>query len=185
MVDRYTNVLSELGMAPSDEDVRSDVSANEAAIGVSLPTEYKQFLKTGAGWWGDVCCPSEEPTPFGDHVLCGFHDADETSAILDSMITPRNMITIASGHFGAFTCLSVCGIDRGAVYALDSEFRSRWPDEMFYERFNAIADSIKDYLRLRRDGNLPQKHDSYDSLYLLAPDWETFLSRCKPCGDEE
>ena len=90
--------------------------------------------------------------------------------MLGSTITPRNMITIAYGHFGAYTCLSVCGIDRGYVYALDSEFRSLWPDDEFYTRFNAIAPSIEAYLELRRDGELPEKPDSYHSIYLLAPD---------------
>lgn len=181
MVDRYAQRLRELGMQPPDTRVDADASEIESMIGTSIPGAFRAFLQQGAGYWGDICCTVEEPCPFGDHVLCEFCGLDEIEEMAHSMIAPRNMITVGSGHFCAFTCLSVCGVDRGAVYALDSEFRSRWPDELFYEPFDSLAESIEYYLQLRRDGGLPAKHDSYDSLYRLAPDWDTFLSRCRPC----
>lgn len=55
--------------------------------------------------------------------------------MLDSQIAPRNTIVIAIGNLKQYTLLSVAGIDYGSVYALDSEFRSRWDDEKFYGDF--------------------------------------------------
>jgi SMI1-KNR4 cell-wall len=180
----YPARLRELGCEPPSERPDRDVEAIEAEIGVPLPASYREFLAECGGWWRDLCCPSQEPTPFGEHVITGFHDAAEVRGLLDSMITPRNMVTIGYGHFGAFTCLSVAGIDRGSVYALDSEFRVFWSDEEFHQRFNAMADSIREYLELRRSDSLPEKPAGYDSLYLLADDFDEFLSLCRSCSED-
>ncbi|WP_236616005.1 SMI1/KNR4 family protein [Rhodopirellula europaea] len=182
---KYAKRLTELGMEPPDEAPLCDIYQIENATGVKLPKAYRTFLQKCGDWWGDILCPAMEPTPFGEHIICAIHSADGVYRLLDSMITPRNMITIGSGHFGSFTCLSIAGIDRGAVYALDSEFRSRWPDSRFHERFNAMADSIKEYLKMRADGKLPDKHDSYDSVFLLAEDFDSFLTRCHPPDDDD
>ncbi len=176
--------LRELGLEPPSEPADRDIDALEAEIGVPLPARYREFLADFAGWWGDVCRPCREPTPFGDHVIAGFHDAGEVRGLLDSMITPRNMVTIAYGHFGAFTCLSIAGIDRGSVYALDSEFRVYWSDEEFHQRFNAMAENIREYIRLRREDLLPEKPVGYDSLYLIAEDFDEFLAQCRSFEEE-
>lgn len=145
-----------------------------------LPPSYRAFLRTCGGWCGDLLCPCREPTPFGsEHWLNGFHDAGEVRGLLHSLITPRNMVTIAWGHFAKYTCLSVAGIDRGSVYALDGEFRGYWSDEEFERRFNAMDDEIRDYLALRRGDQLPEKPAGYESVYLLAGDFETFLAACR------
>jgi hypothetical protein len=180
----YVARLRELGCDPPSEHPDCDIEALEAEIGVSLPARYREFLSKCGGWWHDVCCPCREPTPFDEHVITGFHDAGEVRGLLDSMIIPRNMVAISYGHFGMYTCLSFAGIDRGSVYALDSEFRVDWSDEEFYQRFNAMADGIREYLELRRDDRLPEKPVGYDSLYLLAEDFDEFLSSCRPCSDD-
>lgn len=181
----YRARLRELGCEPPSEPADLDVEAIEAGIGVPLPESYRRFLVECGGWWSDICCPCLEPTPFGEHVITGFHDAAEVRGLLDSMITPRNMVTIGYGHRGKYTCLSVAGIDRGSVYALDSEFRVFWSDEEFEQRFNAMADSIRQYLNLRRSESLPEKPAGYDSLYLLATDFDAFLSLCWPCTEDD
>jgi hypothetical protein len=157
----YPTRLRELGCEPPSEPPACEIEAIEAAIGVSLPEPYRGFLAECGGWWRDICCPCQEPTPFGEHVITGFHDATTVRELLNSMITPRNMVTIAYGHFGAYTCLSIAGIDRGSVYALDSEFRVYWSDEEFHQRYNAMADCIREYLQLRSDDKLPQKPAGY------------------------
>ncbi|MHC5537005.1 hypothetical protein ACYOEI_01880 [Singulisphaera rosea] len=94
------------------------------------------------------------------------------------------MVTIGVADFAMNTCLSVAGIDRGAVYALDGEFRCFWPDEEFEARFIAMADEIRDYLELRRTGQLSMKPAGYDSLYFLADDFDEYLSLCYPGSDD-
>lgn len=89
------------------------------------------------------------------------------------------MVTIAYGNFEKFTCLSVAGIDRGFVYALDGEFRGYWSDEEFQQTFNAMADSIREYLELRHENKLPEKPVGYESLYLVAEDFDQFLASCR------
>jgi len=159
--------------------VLCDISQIESRASVRLPKSYKSFLKQCGGWWGNLVCDCTEPTPFGSHNVAGFYVADEVYQLLDSCIAPRNTIVIAVGNLGKHTLLSVAGVDYGSVYALDSEFRSRWDDEKFYRRFPDLADEIKWYLELRRTGRLPEKHDSYGSLYHVANDFDEFIAKCR------
>lgn len=182
----YAARLRMLGCRPTSKSVAGDIEALENCIGVTLPASYRQFLASCGGWCGNLLCPCREPTPFGhDHWLSGFHDAGEIQEILTSMIVPRNMVMIAYGHFEKFTCLSVAGIDRGFVYALDGEFRAYWSDAEFQETFNAMADSIREYLELRREDNLPEKAVGYESLYMIAEDFDQFLASCRSSKDPE
>src|SRR5262245_62140832 len=108
----YPKRLTELGCRPGSEAPDRDVQTIEASIGVRLPAKYRAFLLECGGWWGDILCPCREPTPFGDtHWISGFHDARDVRALLDSTITPRNMVSIATGNFAKYTCVSVAGID--------------------------------------------------------------------------
>jgi hypothetical protein len=178
----YLTRLEELQCFPSKSRVAvgdRDVEALERQIGARLPEDYRKFAQIGGGYVGALSCPCKEPSPFGVHILSGFDTIAEVSSVLDSMITPRNMVTIASGDFGQFTCLSFAGIDRGCVYALDSEFRCYWQDEEFHQRFKAMADCVREYLRLRRGGELLPKPAGYDSLYLLAESFDEFLQLCR------
>jgi hypothetical protein len=176
----YAKRLAALGVNPPEHDVLCDIAQIETRASVRLPASYKRFLKQCGGWWGDLLCDCTVPTPFGSHIIAGFHQADQIYSLLDSNIAPRNTITIAVGHLGQYTVLSVAGIDYGSVYALDSEFRASWSDEKFYKRFNAIADEIEAFLELRRKDSLPEKHDSYRSLYHIANDFDEFVAKCRP-----
>lgn len=180
----YESRLRELGSRPAGQGTPADIAAIESDIGVALPEPYRMFLNCCGGWWGDILCPAREPTPFGEHNLSGFHDAAEVRGYLDSNITPRNMVTIGTGHFAKYTCLSVAGIDRGAVYSLDGEFRCFWTDEEFELRFNAMDDEIRRYLELRRTERLSEKPAGYDSLYLLADTFDEFLRLCHPVSED-
>jgi hypothetical protein len=181
----YSKRLRDLGCEPPPETPDCDIEAIERAVGVPLRRAYRDFLSECGGWWHDILCPVEEPTPFGeDHWITSFHDAGEVEGLLNSMIAPRNMIVIGTGHFAKYTCLSIAGIDHGSVYALDGEFRAYWSDEEFHQRFNAIDESIEKYLTLRRNEMLPEKPVGYECLYLLAPSFADFLARCKPCLDD-
>jgi hypothetical protein len=175
----YRARLTELGLEPWKPH-QGVIDEIEERIGVPLPAEYRRFLGECGGWWGDIFCPCQEATPFGEeHGIAGFQDSAEVRDLLDSMITPRNMITIATGHFAKYTCLSIAGVDRGCVYALDGESRAWWDDEEFHLRFNAMDDSIREYLRLRADDELPPKPTGYDHLYRLASSFDEFLESCR------
>lgn len=181
----YDARLIELGMEDfaSERDpatAERDVLELEAAIGTSIPDDFRRFLLLGADYRGCIWCSVSTPTPFGDHGIASFDSARAILGVIDSYMTPRNMITIGSGHFGSFTCLSVCGIDRGSVYGLDSDYRCFWSDEDFHSRFPALSDGIRDYLRVRREGGLPQMPAGYDSCYFLAPSFSEYLTLCRP-----
>jgi hypothetical protein len=180
----YVKLLQELGCRPPSEPADNNIAAIEDGIGVPLPQSYRAFLEQCGDWWGDVFCPCQEPTPFGELSICSFHDVRQVCAVLDSNITPRNMITIATGHFTKYACLSIAGIDCGAVYALDGEFRCWMSDEEFHQRYNAIAPSLLEYLRLRREDKLPEKPISYTSLYFIANDFDEFVRLCEPVGED-
>lgn len=176
----YAKRLTELGLEPRQQEVLCDIAQIESRASVRLPKSYKNFLKQCGGWWGTLYCDCTEPTPFGiSHNVAGFHEADVVYRMLDSQIAPRNTIVIAIGNLKQYTLLSVAGIDYGSVYALDSEFRSRWDDEKFYRRFPNLAAEIKEYLELRRSGRLPEKHDTYGSLYHVANNFDEFLAKCQ------
>jgi hypothetical protein len=78
--------------------------------------------------------------------------------------------------------LSVAGIDRGRVYALDGELRAYWSNEEFEKRFNAMDPAIREYLKLRVEEKLPPKPVGYDNIYLIARSFDEFLSECRACG---
>src|SRR5690606_33083072 len=96
-----------------------------------------------------------------------------------------NMLTIGSGDFATYTCLSICGIDRGCVYALDGEFRAYMDDDEFWQRYPDLDPSIQEYLRARAEGELPQKPAGYENIYFLAESFDIFLNALRPCSDEE
>jgi tetratricopeptide (TPR) repeat protein len=176
----YIETLRNLKCRSPSGLVNRDVKAVEESIGTALPAQYRQFLATCGGWWGDLVCACREPTPFGsDHWLSGFHDAAQILGNL-SLLAPRNMVTIAYGSFEKFTCISVAGVDRGFVYALDFERRSSWSDEEFHLRFNAMDENIRHYLKLRRNKKLAEKPPGYENIYLLATDFNEFLACCRP-----
>lgn len=177
----YPARLKLLGCKPPAEFPVCDLDSIESRVGVRLPESYREFLRVCGGWWRDIRCPCREPTPFGEnHVVTGFYDAGEVAISLDSFIVPRNMVVIGYGHFSKDTCLSIAGIDRGSVYALDGEFRAYWDDDEFHQRFNGMGDGILHYLELRRAGELPEKPAGYENAYLLAESFDEFLLQCRP-----
>jgi hypothetical protein len=178
----YPSRLTELGCRYSgDPATEREVRVIERTIGVPLPSAYRTFLLSMPQADADLLIAAKEPTPFGtEHWLSVFHTAGDVGLLLDSNITPRNMVTIATGHFSKYTCLSVAGVDHGAVYALDGEFRAYMSDEDFHLRYPDMSDDLREYLRLRATGDLPEKHDTYDHVYLVANDFAEFLRNLRP-----
>jgi hypothetical protein len=51
--------------------------------------------------------------------------------------------------------------------------------------FTALDPTIEQWLARRRDGQFPTKPRGYESLYLLAQDFDEFVNRLAPAGLED
>ncbi|ADG68284.1 hypothetical protein Plim_2458 [Planctopirus limnophila DSM 3776] len=160
--------------APADA---SSIANLETAIGVTLPSAYRDFLLTdGGGYLRDGLAKCTSPTPFGEHNITVLHSIDDVLGLLDSTITPRNMICIGCGHFGMTTCLSIAGLDHGQVFSLDTEMRYYWDDETL-ACYPALDPSIIEFFRLRDEGELPERPWGYECCYHIADSFPEFLNK--------
>jgi hypothetical protein len=157
----------------------------EYLIGVRLPPDYRSFLlEVGGCSLRDTLVECTVPTPFGEHVLTEFFSVDEVIGSLYSggiaqsgrVLTPRNMISISYGHFGAITCLSIAGIDHGQVFSLDTEMRFFWDHETL-NAYPHLDPSVRGFFRLRDAHELPERPWGYENCYHVADSFEEFVSK--------
>lgn len=176
--------LCSLGFSSTDGPENSArIEELEEEIGVRLPADFRRFLSEfGGGYLDDAFAPCTEPTPFGDHVVNVLHSIREISGLADSEVTPRNMICIGYGNFGATTCLSIAGLDHGQVFSLDTEMRFYW-DETIISRFPHLDSSIREFFRMRDAGELPNRPWGYENCYHIANSFTEFLEKLR-IGDE-
>jgi hypothetical protein len=182
------------------------LSELELNIGVELPQDYRNFLlETGGGYVDDLIAECIVPTPFGQLNIVEFGDLNSIvrlrsmhtganghevsiryfhGGILESEVTPRNIICIAHGHFGMTTCLSVAGIDYGSVYALDTEMRYFW-DKAKLENLPNLDPSIVEFFRMRDNNALPSRPFGYENLYLVAGSFDDLLSKLASITNEQ
>jgi hypothetical protein len=160
----------------------------ERLIGVPLPADYRAFLQDfGGGYVGDALAPCTVPTPFGEHIMTELHSVQDVINLLDSDVTPRNMICIGFGHFGRTTCLSVAGLDHGQVFSLDTDNRFYWNDQTL-SMLPDLAPSIKEFFRLRDAQELPDRPWGYENCYHVANSFAEYLElihQAKAGDDEE
>lgn len=151
----------------------------ERWIGVRLPSEYRSFLlEIGGGPLKDAVVPCTVPTPFGDHIITDLHGIQDVMGLLDSDKTPRNMVSIGFGHFGMTTCLSVAGVDHGQIYSLDTEMRFFWGEQTLSE-LPDLDQSVKEFFRMRDDGELPPRPWGYENCYHVADSFGEFLEKMR------
>jgi hypothetical protein len=176
----YTS-LQRLGFSATDGPEPIDrVEELEELIGVRLPLDYRKFLlEVGGGYVGDALAPCTIPTPFGEHIVTTLHSVKEVINLIDSIVTPRNMICVGYGHFGMTTCLSVAGLDHGQMFSLDTEMRFYWDDDAL-SNLPHLAESIKEFFRMRDAGELPERPWGYENCYHLADSFSDFLSKLHP-----
>lgn len=156
----------------------------ENAIGVRLPEDYRSYLQTdGGGYVDDAFASCTCPTPFGEMNITELHTVSEVTELLNSTVTPRNMVCIGYGHFGMTTCLSIAGLDHGQVFALDTEMRYYW-DEDTLSRYPHLDDSIKEFFRQRDAGELPERPWGYENCYHVADNFEEFLAKLVSASSE-
>jgi SMI1-KNR4 cell-wall len=145
--------FSEQGPPLTEEDVIEV----ERTIGVPLPSDYREFLRTYNGGRPEPCdFPIEglANSPFGEiQTFFGIHDPIE-SCNLDwnvEMFTgrlPENFLPIACDSGGDLICYSLFGDDAGAVVFWDYHHE---PPEPSYENVYAIANSFPAFLESIRD----------------------------------
>jgi len=113
-------------------ETASQVEHLESLIGVRLPGDYRTFLlNVDSGDLGDALANCTQPTPFGEHIMAELFSAANVEDLLDSTVTPRNMICIGYGHFGRTTCLLIAGAGHGHLFSLDTETRHyKWTAEV-------------------------------------------------------
>lgn len=157
----------------------------EKSIGSRLPNDYRIFLESHDD--SQLPCtqlfPFTEKTPFGDE---GMMDELLTLEDLGSdrpvWIEDVGMLIIGDNLFSypTYICLSEPRV--GHVFYYDIQQRSLWEDDQFSRMFQNLADGIKDYLKMRSGGLLPQKDDGFESLYHVANSFSEFQNLCR---DEE
>lgn len=163
---------------PSEQLVRE----YEKRIGLNLPRDYRDFLVHHGGVVGTANCAFQEPTPCGTATCIdnffGFTQGDRHDNVVQAtelIDGAPDVVAIGDNLMGAMFWLKCSGRDVGHVYMHDHEGRSAWPDKMFSEWFPNLHPSIKEYLDLRRRGELPKKPKGFEHVYRLAKSFGEFV----------
>lgn len=173
--------LRRLGFKSDGPDSPAEVERLEALVGARLASDYRQFLLIYGGGYLDAYAPCVGPSPIKECSVTRLHSATEVVELLDSLVTPRNMVCISYGHDGQTGCLSIAGLDHGQIFALDTKMRAYWGAETL-ARLPALDPSIKEFFRLRDVDQLPERPWGYDNCYLLAGSFTELLAGLRAGG---
>ena len=157
----------------------ASVAKTEELIGVPLPSDYRDFMLSFGGGYLHSWAPCTIPTPFGEHGMSKLHNFQEVWDLLESDVTPRNMICIGYGDFGATTCLSVAGLDHGRVFSLDTEMRFFW-DQARLSRYPNLDPEIREWFKMRDSEQLPPRPWGYENCYHVADSFSEFIAKLHP-----
>jgi len=172
--------LRGLSYSSDGPDSLAEVERLEQLAGTTLPGDYREFLLTFGGGYLDAFSPCKGLTPIGDSCsVTRLHSCAEVIQLLDSRVTPRNMICISYGHDGQTGCLSIAGLDHGLVFALDTKMRFYWDAEAL-AKMPHLDPSIREFFRLRDADELPERPWGYDNCYPMADSFADFLARLRP-----
>jgi SMI1 / KNR4 family (SUKH-1) len=180
--------LPEWAVAPNETLVREF----EDKFGLSLPEEYREFLVKHGGKFGGANCQFLEPTPCGKDTMIdcfyGFTKADRSDNVTDATALidgAPDVIAIGDNMMGAMFWLKCTGKDAGHVYMHDHQRRSGWADEQFMRMFPDLHPDIQEYLRLRKEGKLPEKPEGYEHVYRLSTSFTEFVLSLEKQEDEQ
>ncbi len=189
--------LDALGYVPADWQLpvtEEFVVEFEREAGLRLPAEYRDFLLAFGGWSGSATCGFLEPwTPLGNGAWIDLfygrmipeYEVYDIRWATEAVGGAPDFAAVASGGMNGCRVVVRCGgPDDGFVYFLDADQRTLWPDEDLRSMFPALDPLIEDYLIRRRAGELPDKPEGYESLYLLARGFNEFIARLVPLEDE-
>ena len=157
----------------------------ERSIGSQVPNDYRSFLETHED--SQLPCtqlfPFTEKTPFGDEgVLDELLTLEDLGSDRPVWIDAVGMLIIGDNLFGYPTYICLREPRVGHVFYYDIQQRSHWEDEQFSRMFESLDEDIKEYLRLRSDGKLPQKENGFESFYHVASSFTEFQNLLR---DEE
>jgi hypothetical protein len=183
MSDFETNLQRCAFSAEAGSESAESIAQLEVLIGVQLPSDYRQFLVTIGGGHLDGWADCTVPTPFGAHGITTVHTVAQVIDLLDSAVTPRNLICIGYGDFGATTCLSIAGIDHGQVFSLDTEMRFSWGDAEL-SRFPNLDPVIREFFRMRDADELASRPWGYDHCYHVANSFREFIAKIHRSEDQ-
>lgn len=149
----------------------------ETLLGAKLPDDYREFLKTHHE--SQLPCTKlfsfTEKTPIGEKgVLDELLTIDDLGSDRPVWIKDVGMVIIGDNLFGYPTCLCLKAPRVGQIFYFDIQQRCFWEDEQFYRMFENLADELKDYLRMRSEGVLPQKEEGLESFYHVASSFSEF-----------
>jgi hypothetical protein len=143
-------VTIQLRVPPTSE---AAVAAFEAARGIRLPDEYREFLLATNGGRPE---PAEfrlarRSGPYTDSAVHRFLSLGDTEAPslerMTQILAPRvppELQPIASDPGGNYVCIGVAGDGRGKIYFWDQD---RAPEPADWSGVDLIADSFDAFLR--------------------------------------
>ena len=149
----------------------------ENSIGSRLPDDYRSFLAAHDD--SQLPCtqlfPFTEKTPFGDEgVLDELLTLEDLGSDRPVWIDDVGMLIIGDNLFGYPTYICLKAPRVGHIFYYYIQQRSLWEDDEFHRMFDNLADGIREYLRMRSDGRLPQKEDGFESFYHVANSFSEF-----------
>ena len=114
-MDFYTHLRSIGADFHDPPATEANITYVESLIATRFPDDYRNYLLTvpEVHLPESACIACSEPTPFGYAHFHSMYTISEVEELLDSDITPRNMITIATGNLNKYICFSIAGIDNG------------------------------------------------------------------------
>ena len=149
----------------------------EQRIALKLPDDYRQFLEAHT----ESLLPTSqvfslsEKTPFGESgVLDELNTLGSFANNGIRLFEDVRMLVIGDNLFGYPTCLCLKYPRHGHVFYFDIQQRSLWQDEQFYSMFENLAETVKDYLRMRSAQQLPRKEAGLESFYHVADSFSEF-----------
>jgi len=189
MNDSFETKLEHLGFHIPEWCLSSSealVREYEKRFSLKLPGDYRNFLVRFGGFFapGGAVCPYQEPTPCGNEALIdrfyGFTSPDRSDNVIyntELIDGYPDVVAIGDNLMGGMIWLKCIGRGAGCMYMHDHEGRSAWPEEMFSRMFPNLSPEIKDYLELRRQGQLPRKPKGYEHVYQIATSFTDFINR--------
>lgn len=187
---KYKTILESLEFKPMRgraENPASLLAQFETDFDLTIPGQFRDFLISCGAYSGYATFPIAEPCPCGQSGVLekfyGFMSSAENFNDIRYKTEQTGgapvVIPIASGGFGSLLFLECQGADAGVVSFYDADQRSLWTDEEFFAKFPNLDPGIQEYLRKRREGELPPKPEGCESFYKVADSFEEFLLSCK------
>ena len=132
-----------------------DVSSLENKLGISLPSDYRQFLFSyNGGGRPDPCLFPIAGNTADDHGIVEWlyvinvedqFDLVDVIEVYEERLPPE-LLPIAEDPGGNLICLSVSGPNRGKVYFWDHEGEGKSGEASTYSNVYYVADSFQAFI---------------------------------------